>query len=288
MKKRILCALIGLLILIASSAMAEGPKWMTIRNLNWVVIDDYHITIPDGMKTAGLNTEGKNDNVYYAEKENADIKIINILTTKNKGIEKKYQTEEEWKNVIDQTIFPALNGMERLTETETHTSNIDELIFARIEGKDADGYYHNVCVVRGKGSVLTIIATGEKPIQGKTIMEQNLYQGDQYGYSEFDYEQTRRYPDKYEGYKAIIEGKVLQVMGSREEGFELRVATDKKEKDQLVIYVPKISMPDYNFLEGDKIKAHAVLYGEEKFETVAGDTVTVPYAGAMGIELKND
>ena len=56
MKKRILCALIGLLILIASSAMAEGPKWMTIRNLNWVVIDDYHITIPDGMKTAGLNT----------------------------------------------------------------------------------------------------------------------------------------------------------------------------------------------------------------------------------------
>lgn len=119
-------------------------------------------------------------------------------------------------------------------------------------------------------------------------MEQNLYQGDQYGYSEFDYEQTRRYPDKYEGYKAIIEGKVLQVIGNRKDEVTLRVATDKNAKDVVMLYIPKIVMPEYNFLEDDQIKAYAILNGEYTYKSVMGMEITVPYAGAMGIELKND
>nr|DAH81030.1 MAG TPA: hypothetical protein [Caudoviricetes sp.] len=289
--KRFLAALVCAVVLcVAASAVALEPVWMTLRDYHWVTIGDYHLTLPEKMV---LVTEEEDENGVsqsYVLEDGAEGKIEAVVLIKRKieNVEVLCETEENWKTVVDVVTVQQIANTERLTETVTNSHNLNELIFARLEAKGTnDGKYYNFCFVRGKGDVLTITAVGDAPIEGETIMEKHLYYGEEYGYTPINYKEIRRYPDRYYGFYAIIEGEVLQVMGSREKGFELRVATAKGEKDELVIYVPRISMPDYNFLDGDKIKAYVVLQGEESFTTVAGATVTVPYAGAMGIGLKD-
>lgn len=289
--KRIFAALLCAVVLCAAAtAVALEPVWMTLRDYHWVTIGDYHLTLPEKMV---LVTEEEDENSItqnYKLEDGAEgeIKAIVLIKRKIENVEVLCESEENWKTMVDVVTVPQIVNTERLTETVTKSHNINELIFARLEAKGtSNGQYYNICLVRGKGDALSIIAIGDEPIEGKTLMEKHLYYGDEYGYTPIDYKEIRRYPERYYGFYAIIEGEVLQVMGSRKEGFELRVATAKGEKDELVIYVPQIAMPDYNFLDGDKIKAYVVLQGEESFTTVAGATVTVPYAGAMGIGLKD-
>ena len=288
--KRFLAALLCAVALCAAApAVALEPVWMTLRDYHWVTIGDYHLTLPDGMVLVAEKKDNSSITQNYALEDGAEGEITDIMLSVRRytELETLYPTENEWKTMFDGELVPGLENMTRLTETETNSFNIDELLFARAELKGTEGRYYNVCLVRGKKTVLNIVAIGDDPIEGETTMENNLYYGDEYGYSPINYKEIRRYPDRYYGFHAIVEGEVTQVMGSREKGFELRVATAKGEKDELVIYVPQIAMPDYNFLDGDKIKAYVVLQGEESFTTVAGATVTVPYAGAMGIGLKD-
>lgn len=289
--KRFLAALLCAVVLCAAApAVALEPVWMTLRDYHWVTIGDYHLTLPEGMVLVAEDKDNSSIVQNYALEDGAEGKITDIMLSVRRFTELKtlYPTENEWKNMVDEELVPNLEHMTRLTETETNSYNIDELLFARAELKGTEGKYYNICMVRDSKTVLTITAIGDNPIEGETMMENNLYYGDEYGYTPINYKEIRRYPDRYYGFHALIEGEVTQVMGSREKGFELRVATAKGEKDELVIYVPQISMPDYNFLDGDKIKAYVVLQGEESFTTVAGATVTVPYAGAMGIGLKDN
>lgn len=289
--KRIFAALVCAVVLCAAApAVALEPVWMTLRDYHWVTIGDYHLTLPENMVLVTEKEDESSITQNYKLEDGAEgeIKAVVLIKRKIENVEVLCESEENWKTMVDVVTVPQIANTERLTETVTKSHNINELIFARLEAKGtSNGQYYNICLVRGKGDALSIIAIGDEPIEGKTLMEKHLYYGDEYGYTPIDYKEIRRYPERYYGFYAIIEGEVLQVMGSREEGFELRVATAKGEKDELVIYVPQIAMPDYNFLDGDKIKAYVVLQGEESFTTVAGATVTVPYAGAMGIGLKD-
>lgn len=289
--KRFLAALLCAVVLCAAaSAVALEPVWMTLRDYHWVTIGDYHLTLPEGMVLVSEDEDESSITQNYKLEDGAEgeIKAVVLVRHKIENVETLCESEENWKTMVDVVTVPQIDNTERLTETVTSSYNLNELILARLEAKGTNnGKYYNFCLVRGKGDVLTITAIGDSPIEGETMMENNLYYGDEYGYTPINYKEIRRYPDRYYGFHAIIDGEVTQVMGSREEGFELRVATAKGEKDELVIYVPQIAMPDYNFLDGDKIKAYVVLQGEESFTTVAGATITVPYAGAMGIGLKD-
>ena len=104
-------------------------------------------------------------------------------------------------------------------------------------------------------------------------------------YPPIDYKSLARNPEKYTDQKATITGRVVQVIGSRSKGYDLRVATDGKYDDIVYVYVPAKNTPDFNILEDDKIIAPSILKGDYTYETVLGSKITLPLAYADSVSL---
>ena len=104
-------------------------------------------------------------------------------------------------------------------------------------------------------------------------------------YGAFDYKAVARNPEKFVDKTVRITGKVLQVMGSRQDGYDLRIATDGNYGDVVYVYVPADNTPDFNILEDDQLTIRAVLKGDYTYKTVLGSSVTLPLAYADSVRL---
>ena len=98
-------------------------------------------------------------------------------------------------------------------------------------------------------------------------------------YNEFDYTEAARYPEKYNG--TPVSGKVIQVIGSKERGFTLRVSIGSD-----VVYVTTERNFEFNILENDRVTVYAILNGTKTYTSVLGQSITIPYAKAQIIQLR--
>lgn len=103
-------------------------------------------------------------------------------------------------------------------------------------------------------------------------------------YAALNFKDIARYPDKYDGEKIRITGRVVQVMGSRDTGYDLRVATKGRYDD--VVYLTMFGDPGFGILEEDKIVAYAIADGDYTYKTIMGASVTLPSFIVDSIELK--
>lgn len=103
-------------------------------------------------------------------------------------------------------------------------------------------------------------------------------------YISLSYQECARYPDKYFGTRVKLDGKVLQVLGSKDTGFEIRLATSGSS-DVYYIRVKK-GVVDYNILEDDRLTVYAVMSGTHTYTSTLRVSVTIPYAIAEAIVLK--
>ena len=104
------------------------------------------------------------------------------------------------------------------------------------------------------------------------------------GYTSLSYQECARYPDKYTGTKVKLDGKVLQVLGSKDTGFEIRLATSGSS-DIYYIKIPK-GIVDYNILEDDRLTIYAVMSGTRTYTSTLRVSITIPYAVADAVILK--
>ena len=103
----------------------------------------------------------------------------------------------------------------------------------------------------------------------------------------FDYEKVNRNPEKYEGKAAIIGGRVLQVMGSRQKGYTLRVAQGGDLSHEMVWLVDSEDTPEYKILENDWVMAYVVLLGDYTYKTTTGEQTEILTAQATEIRVKD-
>lgn len=108
------------------------------------------------------------------------------------------------------------------------------------------------------------------------------------GYAAFDFVKASRYPDEYAGTKTIIEGSVMQVMGSPDEGYDIRLSTKGTYDDVVYIVVRNSAIPDVRILDDDQIRVKAVMDGEYTYESVMGAKITLPIAYAHSVEILTD
>ena len=102
-------------------------------------------------------------------------------------------------------------------------------------------------------------------------------------YGDFDYTEMFRYPDDHLGEKVKFIGKVVQVIGSRKEGIQLRVATAGSSD---VVYVFLKTDPGYNILENDRLTIYGTFTGTVTYQSVWNASVTIPSVEADEVVLR--
>ena len=153
---------------------------------------------------------------------------------------------------------------------------------------------NNSLVNDGKASqsdLLLLFSSSVKPKATPTptvAKQQNIHKKDEEtpeGYlpfSSFDYTEYFRYPEKYSGTKIILKGRVIQVIGSRSRGYQIRLATAANSD---IVYVRVKNDPGFNILEGDRLTVYAEMKNTYTYTSTFFTTVTVPSADADSITL---
>lgn len=103
-------------------------------------------------------------------------------------------------------------------------------------------------------------------------------------YSHIDYDEYARYPEKFDQKKILLKGKVIQVLGSRKEGFQLRLSVLNNSSN--IIYIHVLDDPGYNILEGDQLYIYARLNKTISYQSIMNQTIVIPAAIAEIIELR--
>lgn len=101
-------------------------------------------------------------------------------------------------------------------------------------------------------------------------------------FSDFDYTEFFRYPEKYYGTKIVLKGKAVQVMGSRTWGYQIRLATAGGSD---IVYIRVKSDPGFNILEDDRLTVYAVMKNTYTYTSTFFNSVTIPSADADSIIL---
>ncbi|MBR4057895.1 MAG: SH3 domain-containing protein [Oscillospiraceae bacterium] len=109
-------------------------------------------------------------------------------------------------------------------------------------------------------------------------------------YVSLNYERAARLPEVCMNQRVRFSGKVLQVMGSRADGYHVRLATKGDYDDVVYLYIDSDHAPSINLLEGDKLTIKGVLKGDYTYQSVFGQAITLPsaYAESVSISLSEE
>ena len=106
---------------------------------------------------------------------------------------------------------------------------------------------------------------------------------DESAYGKLDYKGVSRDPDAYKGDKIKFSGQILQIIEMDTE-VQMRVSS-KGNYDDIVYAVYVIPKNYKRFLDDDKVTIYGYLDGLYSYETVRGDTITIPLCFVDRIEL---
>ena len=105
-------------------------------------------------------------------------------------------------------------------------------------------------------------------------------------YGKYDYKAVFRNPEQYLLSKVKVTGKVIQVLGSRSEGFTLRVATRGSWDNVIMVYIDSENAPSANILEDDKINIYGWVGDNYTYTSTMGGEITVPLVYADFVEFR--
>ena len=138
-------------------------------------------------------------------------------------------------------------------------------------------YYKIESVNAGNVSKLTSAKRASVPTPSPTPDPRKAYKT-------FDFEKVARYPDENKDLKVKITGTVIQVLGDRKDGFEMRVATHGRYDN--IVYIYTLGDHPANILEDDKITFYCTMAGDYTYESTMGQSITLPIAKCDFYEIK--
>jgi peptidoglycan hydrolase-like protein with peptidoglycan-binding domain len=104
-------------------------------------------------------------------------------------------------------------------------------------------------------------------------------------YGSYNYKEMARYPEKHKGEEVLINGKVVQVLGSRSDGYQLRVAVNSNSSNIVYVYVTKD--PGFGILDDDLVRIYGKARDQITYESIWGQSITIPCVNADLIELRS-
>lgn len=105
------------------------------------------------------------------------------------------------------------------------------------------------------------------------------------GYETFDYQKAARYPDEYRGTSVLIEGRAVQVLRSKSNGYDIRLSTKGNYDDIVYICIDSSAAPDAKILEDDMLRIKGYMMGEYTYTSTTDRKITLPIAFADSVEI---
>lgn len=105
-------------------------------------------------------------------------------------------------------------------------------------------------------------------------------------YESIDYKSLARNPEDHL-YKLIkVDGTIVQVLGSRKQGYNIRVATKDGYDDVVYVFIANNVGLEGNLLEDDKITVYGMFAGDCTYESAVETEITIPSMQAFRVDLK--
>ncbi len=106
----------------------------------------------------------------------------------------------------------------------------------------------------------------------------------------YTYDEVARNPDSYSGKLAKFTGEVVQVIRKSDKELQLRVNVTKKGSDEFAYYTDTVFViytkkDSSNILEDDIITLYGELKGEQSYESIFGEKITIPKIYAKFIDV---
>ena len=220
--------------------------------------------------------------ISYTPNENKIEYLGTIISLSNYSINNLLETKSEYNKYIKDITFSINspeNGYYLIYSDFKNMTEID----------DTDDI----------GANLTIENQNHKKVE-VDLKAERLKQKEEYKKQceTYDYKTISHYPDEYKGKKAKFTGKVMQVINSSSDKITYyRINVTKKEYQYIdyeswddTIYVTYFIFShnkdlDARILEDDIVNVYGELDGLESYESVSGQTITIPAFDAEYIEL---
>lgn len=220
------------------------------------------VTVPQGVWQVGVDIPEGHWTIKAAAGAKCFVKYGGTLDETGKNL-----------NFRDQDFYEYLTS-----ETYSYYDANSDL--AQVDVKAENGHYFIV----DSGSALFMPYTGKQPLgfskSGVAFAEPTATPVPVVnGYPALDYIKLSRNPENYIDSKAFATGRVVQVIGSREDGYDLRFAVNgDSDKMIYLVILPGEAMPASNILDDDELEVFLTLKGDYSYETVLGSTITLPIA----------
>jgi hypothetical protein len=137
------------------------------------------------------------------------------------------------------------------------------------------------------GEDQAVLFMAEKPVkpsdEPKPEATPNIMDAIYQEYGPFDYQDCMRYPEKHDGEKVVLRGKVLQVLGNRSDGFQIRLGIAGSDD---VVFVFINHALDYNLIENDFLVVYARMQQTITYKSTWNREITIPAAVADYIILR--
>lgn len=104
-------------------------------------------------------------------------------------------------------------------------------------------------------------------------------------YELFNFQKAARMPEEYEYTNVYLNGEVVQVLGSRKDGYTLRVSTSGSYGDIILVYVEPDEAPEYNILEDDQLYIKGWSGGDYTYDSTGGTKITIPLVFSDYVEI---
>ena len=101
-------------------------------------------------------------------------------------------------------------------------------------------------------------------------------------YVPIDYRDCARNPENHIGEQVVMKGKVVQVIGSKQTGFMIRL--ELTGGDVIYLNVPANTV-DVNILENDRLTVYARMQDLKTYESIFGQSITIPQATVVDLIL---
>lgn len=106
-------------------------------------------------------------------------------------------------------------------------------------------------------------------------------------YMPYDYVTAVRNPEFCEGNLIELKGTVAQVLGSRKNGYHIRLRFDGDYERMVYIMIDVEHVPSSNILEDDELLIRGMAKGEYTYETVRETKITLPLVVADEVIILN-
>lgn len=252
-------------------------------------------TLKDGLGNDGLYYVGSDipegNYIVTSDKKNPYFSHVEIYEDKNGNGEGDFGEKKDWFSVTDSDneFFDESKCIPEY-RVSVKTGDLIEVSFGKAvftENENADySSIESIDLDSMNIEELNLLLQNVRREIAEKEQETQVSSTPEPQYGSLNYARLARVPENFIGQRIQFKGTVLQVQGSRREGYDIRIATNENGFDDVIyLYAGPESLQNMNILDGDRLDVKGEIQGDYTYTTVLGNNITLPLVIADKVSI---